>query len=396
MQHRLVVQHQLPVLHRVAQLGGDGGLVLDGGAQVGGEQPDPVAAGRLGRVHRQVGVTDQVGGAHPRGRGLRGRGDPDADAQPHHPPAQVEGPVDAGPAAVGEGLRAGGVAVAAQHDELVPAEPADGVAGPGGAGQPRGDLPQQVVAGVVAEGVVDVLEAVDVEEEHRHRAAVVLLELGVDELVQVGAVGQLGEGVVAGPPVRGALGGDPGGDVGVGDHHLPGLVDTGGLQVDPVRAVRQLEGVVGLHRRALAAGERAQLVDEGGGAVVAVEPAGHREVVAVHPDPDPVVAEDVGGLVPRGVGQQHGAVGVDQQGGRGQRVEHRLHDDGGPVRPVDPPADVDRQVGLVLSSSHVPSSPAPAALVDLGGYGAHGGSAHGRVPPSRLPGSRVSRTTQSR
>jgi hypothetical protein len=180
--------------------------------------------------------------------------------------------------------------------------------------KPLRDLAEQVVAGLVAQGVVDVLEAVDVEEEDRHRAPVVLLQRGVDELVQVGAVGQLGEGVVAGPPVGGALGGDPVGDVGVGDHDLAGLVDPGGLQVDPVRAAAQFEGVVGPHRGPLPAGERAQLVDQRGAVVAAVEPAGHGEVVAVHPDAHPVVADDLGGLLPGGVRQQHRALGVDQQG----------------------------------------------------------------------------------
>src|SRR3712207_8180534 len=49
----------------------------------------------------------------------------------------------------------------------------------------------------------------------------------------------------------------------------------------------------------------------------------HGEVVAVDPDAHPVVAEDVGSLVPGGVGQQHRAAGVDQQGRRGQRVDRK-------------------------------------------------------------------------
>src|SRR3712207_7234647 len=56
---------------------------------------------------------------------------------------------------------------------------------------------------------------------------------------------------------------------------LARLVDPGGLQVDPVGAVGQLDGVVGLHRVLLAPRERAQLVDEGGGAAVAVRSEEH-------------------------------------------------------------------------------------------------------------------------
>ena len=56
--------------------------------------------------------------------------------------------------------------------ELVAAEPADGVAGADRAAQPGGDLPQQLVAGRVAERVVDLLEAVEVAEEDAEVGAV--------------------------------------------------------------------------------------------------------------------------------------------------------------------------------------------------------------------------------
>ena len=58
-----------------------------------------------------------------------------------------------------------------QHRELVAAEPGDRVLGPDGAGQPGGGDLEQPVAGVVAEGVVDLLEPVEVEQEQRHRRA---------------------------------------------------------------------------------------------------------------------------------------------------------------------------------------------------------------------------------
>jgi hypothetical protein len=48
--------------------------------------------------------------------------------------------------------------------ELVAAEPRDGVVGADGVGQPGGDHLQQLVAGVVAEGVVDLLEPVQVDQ----------------------------------------------------------------------------------------------------------------------------------------------------------------------------------------------------------------------------------------
>jgi hypothetical protein len=62
------------------------------------------------------------------------------------------------------------VDVVAQHHELVAAEPPDGVARTHRAAQPPCHLAEQLVADGVAEGVVDVLEAVEVEEQHRGAA----------------------------------------------------------------------------------------------------------------------------------------------------------------------------------------------------------------------------------
>ena len=72
--------------------------------------------------------------------------------------------------------------VAHEHDELVAAEPRDEVLGAHGVAQLlRGEL-QQVVAGRVAAGVVDVLELVEVDEEQRAARAFVgaARELGIE------------------------------------------------------------------------------------------------------------------------------------------------------------------------------------------------------------------------
>ncbi len=68
-----------------------------------------------------------------------------------------------------------------------------------------------------------------------------------------------------------------------------------------------------------------------------------------------VVAELLGRGQPGGVGQQHRALGVDEQRGRGQRVQHGLDDDGRAGRGVRAAADVHGQLGLARSSSHVRS-----------------------------------------
>jgi hypothetical protein len=70
----------------------------------------------------------------------------------------------------------GGLAgqVAGDEDELVAAEPRDGVGRAQDAPQARGDLDEQAVAALVPEAVVDRLEAVDVEVQDRDRAALAL------------------------------------------------------------------------------------------------------------------------------------------------------------------------------------------------------------------------------
>ena len=52
-----------------------------------------------------------------------------------------------------------------EHEELVAAESSNDVGGTHGGPEPRGDSHEQLVAGFVAEGVVDVLEVVDVDED---------------------------------------------------------------------------------------------------------------------------------------------------------------------------------------------------------------------------------------
>ena len=67
-------------------------------------------------------------------------------------------------------------AILDQHDELVAAEPRHGVALAQVMAQPPRDVLQQAVARLVAEAVVDVLEAVEVDEEERELLAAPLRE----------------------------------------------------------------------------------------------------------------------------------------------------------------------------------------------------------------------------
>jgi hypothetical protein len=84
-----------------------------------------------------------------------------------------------------------------EDDELIAAEASRRVALADHARQPRGDDPQELVAGGVPEGVVDVLEAVHVNVQRRHLE--VLASRPGEHLLGVQrqhAVGQAGQGVV--------------------------------------------------------------------------------------------------------------------------------------------------------------------------------------------------------
>ena len=87
-----------------------------------------------------------------------------------------------------------------EHRELVAAEAGDGVGGPDRPLEAPSDDPQQLVAGVVAEAVVDHLEAVEVEQHQRHPLTLVsdAAERPLQPVHELGPVGQPGELVVAG------------------------------------------------------------------------------------------------------------------------------------------------------------------------------------------------------
>jgi hypothetical protein len=91
--------------------------------------------------------------------------------------------------------------VVEQHGELVAADAPDHVAGAGQGADAGGDEAQQVVAGGVAEAVVNDVEAFDVDVQHGKQAAgdAVGVAQGVLQVLgEQGAVGEAGEAVVEG------------------------------------------------------------------------------------------------------------------------------------------------------------------------------------------------------
>ena len=144
----------------------------------------------LGVVHRDVRAADQRADVRPvvgRQRDADARAELDGDAADlERALERVEQPERE----LGRGAAVG--QVAQQHGELVAAEPGQGVAAAQRLAQPGGDLPQQRVALVVAQRVVDLLEAVEVDQQQADELAAVAGRAGgaAHALVEVRAVRQ--------------------------------------------------------------------------------------------------------------------------------------------------------------------------------------------------------------
>src|SRR3954471_13516881 len=124
---------------------------------------DQRPAGVLRAIHRGVGVADEVVG-----RGVRVGGECNADARGDVRLSAVE--LERERQRLDEALGAGDRVifvgdVLADEDELVAAEACQQLVAADGLAQARGDGEQQAITGVVAEAVVDDLEAVEVDEE---------------------------------------------------------------------------------------------------------------------------------------------------------------------------------------------------------------------------------------
>ena len=167
-------------------------------ACIGGiEHREPVLARLLGRVHRDVGVAQQVVGLVAL---LEAGGDADAGRHLQVLPVDRERDGERGDEARRDGHRGAELRLVEQQDrELVAAEAGGHVAGADARLDAVGDRGEQPVAGRVPEGVVDVLEVVEVEEQDdRDPVGGRVLDRAVDLLGEQAAVGEAGQRVVVG------------------------------------------------------------------------------------------------------------------------------------------------------------------------------------------------------
>ncbi len=172
--------------------------VLELAPQLLGEEGVVAAAELLGGIEREIGMDDEV----LRIVGVdRIDGDAGAGARQDGRALEADRLVDARQDALGDAVDVLAAAGARQdHDELVAAEAHAEIGGAAGFAHALGGDDQHVVAGGMAERVVDLLEAVEVELDHGEplAAAVRGLEQRVEMVGQEGAVVQAGQPVMDG------------------------------------------------------------------------------------------------------------------------------------------------------------------------------------------------------
>ena len=131
--------------------------------ELGGEQDVARSPFAFCAIQGDIGLAQQFGtGAI----GLGANGDADAGGYEHLVAGERERPAERMQNALGDAERGGlGVGGLDEHGELIPAEAGDHLAF-GGSDEALAEDGKELVADAVAERVVQVLESVDIEEEH--------------------------------------------------------------------------------------------------------------------------------------------------------------------------------------------------------------------------------------
>ena len=172
-------------------------VVLDDSVHLGLERHEAVLAGRLGLVEGDVGIPKELGG---RGPDSGGNSDAGGEGQRF---AWETLELERGPEHLEQSLghQFGPCVHGApvdQDDELVATQAADAVALAHGHRKALGDRLEELVPNPVTEGVVHILESIEIDEQGRH------LNIGspgtgqhlIGAIEDEGPVGQSGQGVV--------------------------------------------------------------------------------------------------------------------------------------------------------------------------------------------------------
>ena len=225
---RLVIDFELPALQRRAQVEFQDPPRLRARVHPGLEEAVGAAAVLLGAVQRKIGLLQQFVGV----LAVFGRQrNADTDADDELMTGDLVGRGDLLDHVAGEHGDGGRLAIAAElHDrEFVAAQPRDRVVFGDALAETPGDLFQQRVADRMAKRIVDVLEVIEVETEHRKLIAAPDEPQGLFELfAEQRPVRQIGQRVMARHVRNLFLGRLPFGDVFEGGNPsaaLHGLID---------------------------------------------------------------------------------------------------------------------------------------------------------------------------
>ena len=232
-ENRLEVDQQLILLDGLAQRGAQLHALARLQRQLLGVEGVGLSAAVLGLEQRGVGVADQLVEL---GAILGKQGDADAGGQEQRGAGDLERRVQALQHGFGQArglLRA--AAVLAEQGELVAAQARHGQA-LAHRRQALGHLLEHLVAGAVAEAFVDVLEQIQVQQQHAapRRALGAALQGVLHALVEQQAVGQPGQRVVVGQVVQLLLGLLHGADVGEDRHIVGQFVELVANGMDPL------------------------------------------------------------------------------------------------------------------------------------------------------------------
>ena len=196
---RLVGHLDVPVGDGAPQVAAERDPIDGAVLHAGLEQLDAALTGRLGGVHGEVGVAEQLVVGD---RRLVAGGDPDARSGEDLMALDLDGMVERVEhpfCDLHDRSHVGGVFE--EDGELVAAEPSGGVAGAEAGTQPIGHDPEQLVARRVPEAVVHELEVVEVDERHGRGRRVLpshAIEGVLDTVGEQRSVREAGERIVEG------------------------------------------------------------------------------------------------------------------------------------------------------------------------------------------------------
>ena len=192
---RLIEQLEFLVGQRLAQVQLQDAARLDGLRHLVAEEAEGAAAVRLGAIQRHVRVLQQRVGADVRRRHR------DADAGADFDQVIVDlvalaQVIDDPPREMGGFLVRSDVLL--EHHEFVAAEPRHEILRAQHVAQPVGDGAQQLVAAGMTQGVVDLLELVEVDEQQRRQLLGVVRnrQQALDLVAEIDPVGKRGQFVV--------------------------------------------------------------------------------------------------------------------------------------------------------------------------------------------------------